>query len=260
MSAGSKLSVALVAILLAVGLAACGGDDDSGSTGSTTDTAVQNGQGTGQGDDGGAEGDTPAEDTASSGSAPASGGGDDSDSAAGEDDAVDRIESKDFVPRQREDSGGGSDQYVVKGGDNSVQEFGDEADEAERDAAATAVHNFLDARAQEAWDAACSYLASSVQDSLETLAVKAQEAAEKQGKSIPQGTGCPTILARLTNKAVLPELRKEAAEVDVRSLRVEGDRAFVIYTDGKGTVIAIPVVKEDDDWKVSSLAGTPIVY
>lgn len=250
MRAGIKLSIALVAFLLAVGLGACGGDDDSGSTSATTDPAAQSEQGGGDS----TKSDAPTGDAAGSGSA----SGKRQESPEGEDENSAGAGSEDFVPRQHEDSGGGSDQYVVRGGDNSVQEFGAEADEAERDAAATALHNFLDARAQGAWDAACSYLSSEVRESLEMFVEKAQEAAEREGKSAPVGSGCGAILAGLTNRAALPELRKEAAEVDVRSLRVEGDRAFVIYTDAKGTVIAIPVVKEDGDWKVGSLAGAPI--
>jgi hypothetical protein len=249
MTAASKLSIALVAVLLAIGLPACGGDDDSGSSG-TTDAAAQNGQGA-TGED--AEADAPPGDPAGSDTA----SGEDEDGGSEDSEAGG---SEEFVPRQHDDSGGGSDQYVVKGGDNSVQEFGTEADEAERDAAAAAVHNFLDARVQEAWEAACSYVSTEVRDSLETFAAKAREAAEKEGKPVPEGTGCSTILAGLTNPAVLSELRKEAAAADVRSLRVEGDRGFVIYTGLENTVIAIPVVKEDDDWKVGSLAGTPIAF
>jgi hypothetical protein len=254
MSAGSKLSILLVAVLLAFGLAACGGDDDSAST--ATDSGATDRPDASQDDRGQGGAQSGGEDSGS-----ASGDGEDGGGSEGaENDASDRVESKDFVPRPHADSGGGSQKYVTPGGDNSVQEFGAEAGETDRDAAATAVHNFLDARAQEAWAAACSYLSSEVRKSLETFAVQAREAAEQQDKSTPQDTGCPTILAELTNKAALPELRKEAAEADVRSLRVEGDRAFIIYTNGEGTAIAIPVVKEDGDWRVGSLAGTPIVY
>jgi len=242
MSAGSKLSVALVAALLAFGLVACGGDDDSGST--ATDAAsqgqAQNGEDRGQapaGDEGGRE---PGSDA---------GGGVEDDG---------RGSSDDFVPEEHDDSGGGSAQYRVKGGDNSVQEFGAEADEAERDDAATALHNFLDARAQETWEAACSYLSSDVRESLESFAVKAREAAAKQDSAERfDATSCASILRRLTNRAALPELRKEAALADVGSLRIGGDRAFVIYTGLGGTIMAIPVVNEDG-WKVASLAGTPL--
>ena len=249
MNAGSKLSIALAAALLAFGLVACGGDDDSGST--ATDAALQDRVQEEKGDDDGSQAGattTGAREEGNSGS-----GGDAGDGGSSEG------SSDDFVPRQHDDSGGGATQYRVKGGDNSVQEFGAEAEDTERDAAARALHNFLDARAEEAWEAACSYLSTEVRESLESFAAKAQEAAAKQGKAEQVGdTSCASILGRLTNRAALPELRKEAAQADVGSLRIEGDRAFLIYTGLSGTVIAIPVVNEDGSWKVAGLAGTPL--
>jgi hypothetical protein len=251
MSAGSKLSVALIGVLLAFGLAACGGEDDSGSA--ATDAVSQERLQNGEGADGAAGAGAPANDGKTE-----AGSGSDSpdDSAANEDSSSEG--SDDFVPRQHDDSGGGSAPFRVSGGDNSVQEFGAEAADPELEAAAAALHNFLDARGQEAWASACSFLSAEVSESLEAFVVKSQEAAEKQGKSIPEDTSCATVLSSLTNRAALPELRKEAAAADVRSLRVEGDRAFLIYTGLGGTVIAIPVVNENGSWKVASLAGAPI--
>lgn len=258
MSAGSKLLIALVAAFLAFGLVACGGDDESGSTGAdgASQDQAQNGTSgeadrqagtTTEGEDGGRE----------PGSGGGSGSDDSGDGGSGGSDGAEG--SDDFVPRQHDDSGGGSGQYTVKGGDNSVQEFGTEADDAERNAAARALHNFLDARGQEAWEAACSYLSTEVRESLEMFAAKAQEAAAKAGKAEQfEATGCASILGRLTNRAALPELRKEAEQADVGSLRIEGDQAFVIYTGISGTVLAMPVANESGSWKVASLAGTPL--
>jgi hypothetical protein len=241
MRAGSKLSIALVAALLAFGLVACGGDEDSTST--ATGAAAQNGKGDGAGQ----AGTEMAGDERGEGAE----GSDDSGGAGGS--------SDDFVPGEHDDSGGGSSQYRVEGGDNSVQEFGAEAEDSERDAAATALHDFLDARAQEAWEAACSYLSTEVRESLESFAVKAQKAAAKQDKAEQfDETSCASILRRLTNPAALPELRKEAAQADVGSLRIGGDRAFLLYTGLGGTVFAISVVNEDGEWKVATLAGTPL--
>jgi hypothetical protein len=45
---------------------------------------------------------------------------------------------------------------------------------------------------------------------------------------------------------------------DVGSVRVEGDRAFVIYRGVGRTVFAISMMDEGGDWKVGALAGTPI--
>jgi hypothetical protein len=251
MSAGNKLSIALAAALLALGPAACGDDDsDSGTTGPAAQERSQGDRG-----EGSQAGTRPGSGERGSNDGKAGSGG----SAGSGDGGAEDEGSEDFVPRQHDDSGGGAAQYKVKGGDNSVQEFGSEAPGPERDAAATAVHNFLDARAQEAWEAACSYLASDVRSSLEEFAAKANEAATKQGKEAQLGdTSCAGILAKLTNRAALPELRKEAAQADVGSLRVEGDRAFVVYTGLSGTILAIPVTNEDGSWKVGSLAGTPL--
>jgi hypothetical protein len=245
MSAGSKLAVVLAAALLAIGLVACGDDDGSGST--TTEAVSGDGSRAEQGDDDGS-GATPAKDGGAGETS------DDGGSADGDDGGSD-----DFVPESHDDSGGGSAQYRVKGGDNSVQEFGAEAEDAERDAAAAALHNFLDARAQEAWESACSYLSAEVRESLESFAAKAQEAAAQQGKAEQfDGTSCGSILGKVTNRAAMPELRREAAQADVGSLREEGDRAFLIYTGLGGTVIAIPVTQESGSWKVAALGGTPL--
>lgn len=244
MRLGSKLSIALTAVFLAIGPAACG--DGEGSDSTTAGAAAQDGPQTGQGAGGGGD----AADANES---------DDDGSVAAEGSGSGREAPDDFVPKQHEDSGGGSAPFRVEGGDNSVQEFGSEAGSTELEAAATALHNFLDARAQEAWASACSFLAASVQESLEAFAARAREVAAKEGNTDPPvATDCAGILGTLTPRASLPELREEAAKANVRSLRIEGDRAFVIYTALKGNVIAIPVTREAGEWKVGSLAGTPI--
>ena len=53
-------------------------------------------------------------------------------------------------------------------------------------------------------------------------------------------------------------MKQEAEKANVGSLRVEGDRSFVIYKGVKGTVLAMPMANESGDWKVASLAGTPL--
>ena len=158
-------------------------------------------------------------------------------------------EATEFTPKQHSDSGGGSQQYVQKGGDNSVQEFGKEADQQEFNAAAVALHDFLDARAEGNWAAACDYMSKSVVESFEKLAAQAKQLKD---------TSCAGILEKLTNPAAKSAMKQEAEQADVGSLRVEGDRSFVIYRGPKGTVLAMPMADEGGDWKVASLAGTPL--
>jgi hypothetical protein len=229
---GSKtLAAALAALLLAAGLLACGDDDDSGSTTATAERSTDTGSAAGG----------SAEDDANGGGSGSTGSGKSGQSDGGG--------SSDFVPERHEDSGGGSAQYKVKGGDNSVQEFGEEAGRSDLEAAATALHNFLDARAQGNWDAACEYMSEATIASFEELAARAKQ---------PQDKSCGEILASLTNPAARPAMKAEAEKADVGSLRIEGDRSFLIYSGPQGTILAMPMADEGGEWKVASLTGTPL--
>lgn len=172
---------------------------------------------------------------------PAACGGGDDDSSSTTTEA--------FTPTQHDDSGGGSAQFRTKGGDNSIQEFGEEADASEFEAAAAALHDFLDARASEDWESACAAVSQEVKQSLEKLAAQAKQLDD---------ASCAGVLEALTNPAAKRILQEEATQADVASLRIEDDRGYAVYRSSKGTVLAIPMANEDGDWKVAGLAGTPI--
>lgn len=225
MRCGSKTPIAALAVLLLVlGAAACGSDDDSDTA---TGTAQQQAGGDGLSDRGRSEGS----------------GGDQDDSGAPEEPAGG------FKPKQHEDSGGGSGRLRAKGGDDSVRSFGQEATEKEFVAAAVALHNFLDARAEGYWAPACSYLAQSVVELFEKfVSIPGQ----------PDGRDCAEILAELTDQAAEEELREEAARADARSLRLKGERAFLIYTDADDAIRAFPMVRRNGRWNVAGIAGMPL--
>ena len=145
-------------------------------------------------------------------------------------------------------SGGGSVQYRVKGGDNSIQEFGAESDEAELEEAASTLHDYLVARAKEDWLAACANLAKSVEEQLQTLASRSEQLKDK---------GCAAILEALT-PSLPPSARRESTIVDAGSLRVEGEQSFLIYRGARGTPYAVVMVPEGGGWKVGSLGATPL--
>jgi hypothetical protein len=218
--------------LLAVGIGGCGGSSDSPG-GSSADAA-----GTSQSES--ASG-SSKQDRGKSGNEGKEGR---SDGSGPESD-----EAADFTPKQHSDSGGGAAQFEVKGGDNSVQEYGKEADLQEFEAAAAVLHYFLDARAEGNWAATCRFISKAITRSFEALTAGGKQAEEK---------GCAGTLEKLINPVAKDLMKAEAAQADVRSLRVEGDRSFVIYTGIKGAVLAMPMANEHGVWKVSALAGTPI--
>jgi hypothetical protein len=231
---GAKtLIAALAALLVLAGLAACGGDDD-GASSTATEAA-------------------PAQGGASPGGSPASDGGGASQGNSSDDEG-DAGRSGgdgagDFTPTEHEDSGGGSEQFRVAGGDNSVQEFGAEASASEFDEAAAALHNFLDARAAGDWEAACSYLSSQVVESFKSFAAQAKRFEDED---------CAGLLEALTSPSAKPTFEAEAKRADVGSLRIEGERAFILYRALGDTVMAMPMTVEGGDWKVGSLASTPL--
>ncbi len=231
---GSKtLVVALAALLIAVGLGACG------SSGSSSSTSTAAGQGQAEGK---SSQEAPKQAGAKSDEGKSGSGAEGQAGGSGP-------SASEFTPRHHSDSGGGSAKYKVKGGDNSVQEFGEEAGKSEFAAAAAALHNFLDARAEGNWAATCNYVSKSITESLEKLAAQAKQLKDK---------GCAALLQALTNPAAMSALKTEAEQANVRSLRTKGEQAFVLYTGPHGAILAMPMANEGGDWKVSSLAGTPL--
>lgn len=232
--ASKKLAAVLAALLLAVAIAACGSGDSSSST--TTEASAP-AQSEGKSSDAASK-QAGKSDSEKKAGGSANGGGQSKSSG-----------SSNFVPKHHEDSGGGSQQFRVKGGDNSIQEFGGEADTSELDAAAAVLHDFLDARAAGDWAAACKYMSKRVIASFEEMSAQSNPS---------EDLSCAKVLELLINPAAKQSMKVEAAKADVRSLRIEGEHAFAIYTAVGNTALAMPMENEDGTWKVGSLAGTPL--
>jgi hypothetical protein len=143
-------------------------------------------------------------------------------------------------------SGGGSAQFRVEGGDNSVQDFGSEGGGDELTEAATAVHGFFAARVTGEWRRACSFFSADELDALRRFATQEPDLA---------GRGCPATLDALTTQ-ISPEVARGLTSVDAASLRREGDRGFLIYTSPPGrTVYAMPLANEGGAWKLGAITG-----
>lgn len=219
------LALALFALLVA-GLAACGGSGDSGSTQSTATASSPSTSTTPSSDGSGAN-------EKQAGGEKGGSGGDSGGSAGG-----------------NSTSGGGSDEasaeFRTPGGDNSIQDYGQEADSAELAEAEEAIVAYLDARASSNWEESCEYLAK-----------MAREPIEKLAESSPQlkGKKCGAVIAALSGRLPKAALASPVVE-GIAAVRFRGDRGFALFHGPKGTDFFISLVREDGQWKVGSLAAS----
>ena len=172
----------------------------------------------------------------------ACGGGDSADSTSGSTTAA---TAETTPPTTAEDQGsGGSSSFLTPGGDNSIQNFGEEADASEVDAASAALAGFLRARSKDDWAGQCAYLVKAAVAPLEQLASRSPRF---------KGKGCAAVLAGLM--AGTPASTRVNTLTDgIASLRFEGDRGFALYHGAHGVDYFMPMTKEDGEWKVGALA------
>lgn len=231
---GTRLWAALTAALLTAALLSACGSSDSDSSGSTATEPRSEAEAKPT------QGDEEAKRQRTEGEAPAKQGG-------GSDEKSSGSSSKD-VATPLEVSGGGSGRLRAKGGDNSIQEFGEEGDESELREVAEIVHGFYVARAEERWDKACTYLSKSNIEQLEQLAARSDR----------QNVDCGTVLKAFTR--TLPDsIEREITTVDARSFRHDSKQGFLIYYGADKVVYAMPLLAEGGTWKVTALAGSTLL-
>jgi hypothetical protein len=137
-------------------------------------------------------------------------------------------------------SADGSASFRVKGGDNSVPDYGSEAAASELAQAAKTLHAYMVARAKRDWAKSCTYLSAAARESAEQLA------------SSRRGKGCAVGLAAFS-AGVSPSAARELTVIDVASLRVEGPQGFLLYRGAGDTLFSMPMVREGSVWAVGLL-------
>jgi hypothetical protein len=136
------------------------------------------------------------------------------------------------------------------GGDSSVREHGVDGPGTGRLQAERTLRTYLAALAAGEWGRACSQLSAATRSGLERLAAQAQE----RNGSGP--TGCAQILHVLSAEG-LQGASRGAGDVRVRSMRVGGAKAYVVYEDGAGP-LSISMDREEGKWWVADVIGSPL--
>ena len=264
-----KLSALLAAALCAALLAACGGgDSDSTATTATTDQTTaeatsEQEQGGEEGGNGSGGGKGSKEDknggggnSSNGGGSPSNGGGGNSskgnDNGGGSSGVSDAKFHFSGEPTKHKHpapvDGQRSDVFVVPGGDNSIQEFGQEQGEDERVAAMLPITALYKAQFTGDWSAVCdTYLSA---NNVQQLKLLSEKSPQLKGKS------CAEVLSGLTQATGIRT--PDTPDGGVVSFRVDGDTGFAIYwgIDGKGYAFALK--SENGSWRLTSLAPTPL--
>ena len=262
MKQAPKLITAIAILVLALGVAACGGDDDSNTSasGASSSSPSDSNKGSPQsggyrsdGSEGGADDKQGGSGNDEQNAADEGGGATNVSGAKGEDrkrTAQDEEKkAREFKPKTYDDSGGGSKQFRnPEGYDNSIQDYGSETTGSEFEEASTNLHNFYDARAEGNWAATCLYMSAGQIESIETLSERGSD----------KDVSCAEAVEGLTGFALDAALKEEAGAIDVGSMRTEGDRAFLIYRGLENGIYAMPMAKENGQWKVAGYAGSQI--
>jgi hypothetical protein len=134
-------------------------------------------------------------------------------------------------------------------GDHSIQEYGAEAGNSEKEAVLAAMRFFFSAIATSDYARVCAGLAASNREQLDQLAKTLKHKA---------GKGCAATSAGLLNPAAAAEA-KLAAAAAIGKVRIGQGTAFVLFRPPGGTLSYFAMKEEGGEWKAISLApGTPL--
>jgi hypothetical protein len=129
-----------------------------------------------------------------------------------------------------------------EGGEKSIERFGAEAGGSERRAILAAEQGYLGALATGHFKTACSHLSAQAQSSLKHLAKM-------------QAIRCRQILPKLLSGSAPASAGVQAAG-KVMKVRVQGDRAFVVFHAPGARLYLFTMQREGGDWKVTTLAAS----
>jgi hypothetical protein len=214
-------------LLAALGLSACGGGDST--TDSTATSVESTATETTPSDEGGGEETTE--------------GGSDSTGSDGSTSKGSGVGGSNVQPGER------SSAFVTPGGDNSIQEFGSEGDSAERAEALKVIEGVYRSLETGDFEPLCD----------KYLSAKNLEQFELVAQKIPKfkNADCAEILSGLSppRKGEKDPTRPKDG---IQSIRGDDENSFAIYRGVDGKPYAWALAIEDDGFKVTALAPTPL--
>jgi hypothetical protein len=142
------------------------------------------------------------------------------------------------LPAAEEDQGGG---------EKSIEEYGSEAGGSDRGSILGSFTGYLSAIAEDDPATACSYLSVRVQESLGRFVGKGESSLK-----------CAQILPKLLAPTAAA-ITREQASGKVTTVRVKGDRAFVVFRAPGAKLYMLGLAREGGEWKATTVAASVLV-
>lgn len=139
----------------------------------------------------------------------------------------------------------GEDEEPAQDRPNATRKSGSDLAGAEARQAEGTLRGYFDARAEDRWARACSYLTDSTRELVERAAA---------GPGGIPGTDCPSFIASSTRR-LPPAERAALDQITIDSVRGSGDRGYVLYRAFGGELV-MPIRAEGGSWKLASLNGS----
>ncbi len=146
-------------------------------------------------------------------------------------------------PRSEPAGANGKRPEPAENAEESIEGYGEEAEGATRAEVLTAYRSYLDALSQRDYAEVCALLSSVPRKTLQHLTSGAG----------PRLT-CPKALPFLLSPDA-SRIAAQQAEGEVKRVRVEEDRAFVVFHAPGARLFQFTLVREDDEWKLAGLTA-----
>jgi hypothetical protein len=140
-----------------------------------------------------------------------------------------------------------ANQVQEQGGEKSIEGFGSEAQGSGRTAILAAEHGYLNAMGVEDSAKACFYLSAAVRSSLTQFA-----GAKRSSPS------CADLLPTLLTPSA-GAIARQQSDGKVTKVRVEDDRAFVVFRAPGARLYQFTMGREGGAWKVATVAASVLV-
>ncbi len=141
--------------------------------------------------------------------------------------------------------GEASRSFLTPGQKSNFVAFGEESDEDEREAASEVLEGNLEARAVGEWAKQCASLTKAIRKEVE------EEISFYGPKN--QNSCARSLSAQARPASATRAIRSNTLTGPIDALRVKGERGYALYHGTQGKDYAMPMEKEDGEWKVDAL-------